>query len=79
MERALGADRDNSVAMRSRRKAVGVCQVSFYVRIEDKAQASKVMRALTDRAWLKLYDAGAVVHGANEARANDIRRRLGIV
>ncbi|MBE0580159.1 hypothetical protein [Devosia sp.] len=69
---------DNSVAMRERRKKAGVIQVNFYIRAADKQEAAKAMRDLTDRAWLSLYDAGAVVNGANEARAEDIRRRLGL-
>lgn len=67
----------NSVAMRERRKKAGVVQISFYIRDADKLEAAKAMRDLTDRAWLALYDAGAVINGANEARAEDIRRRLG--
>lgn len=65
--------------MRDRRREAGVSQVTFFVRDEDKPEVIRAMRDFTDRAWLQLFDAGAVLHGANEARAEDIRRRLGIV
>lgn len=69
---------EKSADMRERRKKAGVVQVGFFVRQEDKAAVIKAMRDYTDVAWLALYDAGAVLHGANEARADDIRQRLGI-
>lgn len=64
--------------MRERRRKAGVVQVNFFVREEDKPAIVKAMRDYTDLAWLALYDAGAVLHGANEARAADIRARLGL-
>ena len=67
---------EKSADMRERRKNAGVVQVGFFVRQEDKAEVIKAMRDYTDAAWLALYDAGAVLHGANEARADDIRQRL---
>ena len=64
--------------MRERRRKAGVVQINFFVREEDKPAIIKAMRDYTDLAWLALYDAGAVLHGANEARAADIRIRLGL-
>lgn len=67
-----------AVEMRERRRKAGVVQMNFFVREEDKPAIVKAMRDYTDLAWLALYDAGAVLHGANEARAADIRTRLGL-
>lgn len=65
-----------SAELRERRRSAGVIQVGYFIREADKAAAAEAIRDFTDRAWLELYDAGAVVNGANGARANDIRRRL---
>ena len=67
---------DQSALLRERRKECGIVQVGFSVREEDKAGVTRAVRDYTDRAWLKMYDAGMVLSGANEARANDIRKRL---
>lgn len=69
---------EKAVGMRERRRRAGVVQMNFFVREEDKPAIVKSMRDYTDLAWLSLYDAGAVLHGANEARAEDIRSRLGL-
>lgn len=70
---------EKAIEMRERRRKAGVVQINFFVREEDKPAIVKAMRDYTDLAWLALYDAGAVLHGANEARAADIRTRLGLV
>ena len=67
---------EKAVEMRERRRKAGVVQINFFVREEDKPAIVRAMRDYTDLAWLALYDAGAVLHGANEARAADIRARL---
>lgn len=68
----------NSAELRERRRKAGVIQVGYFIREVDKAAAAKAIRDYTDIGWLALYEAGAVVNGANEARAEDIRKRLNI-
>ena len=68
----------NSAELRERRRKAGVIQVGYFIREMDKAAAAKAIRDYTDIGWLALYEAGAVVNGANEARAEDIRKRLNI-
>lgn len=74
-ERPLSST-EKSTEMRERRRKAGVVQVNFFIREKDKTAVVRAVRDYTDLAWLALYDAGAVLHGANEARAEDIRRRL---
>ena len=68
----------NSAELRERRRKAGVIQVGYFIRDVDKAAAAKAIRDYTDIGWLALYEAGAVHNGANETRADDIRRRLNI-
>lgn len=65
-----------SARLRQRRREAGVIQVGYFIRESDKAAVAEAIRDYTDKAWLALYEAGAVINGVNEARAADIRARL---
>lgn len=64
--------------LRNRRKEAKVRQISFWIREGDEDAAKSAMADLTDKAWLALYENGAIERRDDPARAEAIRAKLGL-
>lgn len=68
-------DRRRAQELRDKRRSAGLRQVSFWIKEGDEDAANIAMAPLTDKAWLALYDKGAIERRSDPDRAAEIRAR----
>lgn len=76
IEDRRAGDARRASELRARRRQAGVRQVTFWLMEGDEEAAAAALAPLTDKAWLALYENGAVERRSDPERAAEIRRKL---